>query len=75
MNTISEYVITHMEVSPSGTNNKIARLRERAEKHRSESARLVRMGDPRQAELHASIARTHLQSAWALEQDAVESAH
>ena len=74
MNSISDYIKTHIEAASSGAQERVLRLRERAAKHQKESARLVRVGDARQAELHASIARTHTHSALTLEQESLESA-
>lgn len=67
MNSISDYV-RQRPVSPAhDAEAKILHLRERAMRHQQEAQRLLRSGDPRQAAMHASIARTHSQSAVALE--------
>ncbi len=67
MNTITEYVQLHHTTGAANTEDKIQQLRERAKRHQQESDRLQRKGDSRQAATHASIARTHAQSALALE--------
>jgi predicted metalloprotease len=75
MNTIADYVNQHVDASEAGIPEKVTRLRTRAAIHQSESARLVSVGDARQAELHAGIARTHLRSAQNMEQESIEAAN
>jgi hypothetical protein len=67
MDTIGEYVKHQCEDESRDAYFKVADCYEKALKHQKEAARLARMGDHRQAQLHFHIARKHGQAAIRME--------
>jgi hypothetical protein len=67
MNTISSYVKHRTNPHEYDVDEKIRRLSQRADRHQTESERLMQLGDLRHAETHANMARAHRRSAADLE--------
>jgi hypothetical protein len=70
MNTIERYVREASSLRQD-SGDEGAYLSERAERHQQEADRLYRLGDDRQAAMHASISRKHRDAAQNLAASAV----
>jgi hypothetical protein len=70
MNTIERYVREARSVGQTAGSDAVD-LSERADRHQKEADRLYRLGDDRQAAMHASISRKHRDAARNLDASAI----